>query len=168
MSLSYNNYLFKCDYIYKHNLKNVHSVPSLKSLQISISLPEFNKEIDPFGILKNTAFELQAKAFLLLYSIYSLVPFVKVVKKKDNKFFLLKLFFYKNKAIRMLCCYHPELYYSLLDYLLVTNRKKCNINVLVCKSSFLYSDESNAPIERLLDIPTIKDLNFFAYFTIKS
>jgi hypothetical protein len=164
MLLSYNNYLFKCDLLYKHKLENSSSVSNLQSVSLSLSLAEFNKDIDPFGIIKNNESELQSKAFLFLYSNFCCLPYIKFVKKKNDNFFLIKLIFSGTKSINLFQYYFYALYLDLLNYLLVTNNK----NILVCNSSFLNSHALIYSLNSTIDIITIKNLDFFAYFTIKN
>lgn len=74
-----NNYLSKCDLIYKYNLVSAYEAPVLHSIKVSLSLSMILKALDnPKEILD---LENQIKAFSFYYLLTSYKPLIKAKLK---------------------------------------------------------------------------------------
>jgi hypothetical protein len=167
MSLAYNNYLFKCDILYKHNSKSIYDSIQVKNLVFQISLTEFSNEVSLFSSLKLSELDNQNQIFLLYYVNYFLRPNIifKKFKKTEtlNCILILKLF--KNNLFNFLFFYHYDLYISLFEFLLQTkSNKKNTFNNLCFKGNILNNSESHFYLNEILELMNIKKLSFNTYF----
>jgi len=149
MNFHFNDYLTKCDLIYKYNLENIKFIPRIKKINISLKINNDFKNVNNLTVSTNF---LNVHLFLILYISYFCFPFVKYPKSKESKenFFTLNLNLFKSNHI-----------FFLLDYLLVDNFYKLKpLNVLISggfnKNSLLFK----------LKVPlnTFEEINDFLSF----
>lgn len=120
MNFFLNDYLIKCDLIYKYNLKNIKQTPKIKKVNVSLKINENLKELE---IGHNLSFNLiNIQLFLIIYIFYFSYPFVKYSKSKSSK----ENYFFLNSTIS-----EKSLIYSFLDSFFIDNivRTK-NLNFL--------------------------------------
>lgn len=108
-----NDYLIKCDLIYKYNLENIKQIPKIKKVNVSLKINENFKELE---IGHNLSFNLiNIQLFLIIYIFYFSYPFIKYSKSKIAK----ENFFILNSTIS-----NKNLIYSFLDSFFVDNNYK--------------------------------------------
>ena len=91
MNFFFNDYLVKCDLIYKYNLENINQTPKIEKVTVSLKMNENFKELE---IGHNLSFNLiSIKLFLIVYIFYFSYPFIKYSKSKTSKE---NFFFFKN------------------------------------------------------------------------
>jgi hypothetical protein len=114
MNFYFNDYLTKCDLIYKYNLENIKLIPKIKKINISLKIDSDSKNLDNSTSSSNF---LNIHLFLIIYISYFCFPFIKyfkndsfslnlnILKKNQIFFFLDSLFldnFYKLKYLNLL------------------------------------------------------------------
>jgi len=115
-----NDYLIKCDSIYKYNLENIKQLPEIKKIRVSLKISEKSREFEGRNILSLNLINIQL--FLIIYVFYFSYPFIKYSKSKTSKenFFVLNSIILKKSLI-----------YSFLDSFFVDNSSKIkNLNFL--------------------------------------
>jgi len=113
MNSFFNDYLVKCDLIYKYNLENIKQTPKIKKVTVSLKINENFKELE---IGPNLSFNLiNIQLFLIVYIFYFSYPFIKYSKSKTSK----ENFFVLNSTIS-----EKNLIYSFLDSFFVDNTSK--------------------------------------------
>jgi hypothetical protein len=124
MNFFLNDYLVKCDLIYKYNLENIKLIPKIKKIDISLKLTENFKELE---LGQNSSFNfISLQLFLIIYIFYFCFPYIKYSKSKTSK----DTFFLLNSIIS-----DKSLIYSFLDSLFVDNIYKAkNLNFLSLNS----------------------------------
>ena len=95
MNSFFNDYLVKCDLIYKYNLENINQTPKIEKVTVSLKINENFKELE---IGHNLSFNLiSIQLFLIVYIFYFSYPFIKYSKSKTSKE---NFFFFKFNDIR--------------------------------------------------------------------
>lgn len=147
MNSFFNDYLVKCDLIYKYNLENIKQIPKIKKVTVSLKINENFKELE---IGPNLSFNLiNIQLFLILYIFYFSYPFIKYSKSKTSK----ENFFVLNSTIS-----EKNLIYSFLDSFFVDNTSKTTSLNFLSLNYF----KSNTCFLQKNHIFTIKvPLNFF-------
>jgi hypothetical protein len=113
MNFFLNDYLVKCDLIYKYNLENIKQIPKITKVNVSLKMNENLKELE---IGHNLSFNLiNIQLFLIIYIFYFSYPFIKYSKSKISK----ENFFFLNSTIS-----EKSLIYSFLDSFFVDNTVK--------------------------------------------
>jgi hypothetical protein len=117
MNYFLNDYLVKCDLIYKYNLKNITLIPKVKKIKVSLKI---NEKGELGQTSSSTLFKLQL--FLILYLVFLSYPYINYSKSKISK----ENFFVIHSTIS-----ESSLIYSFLDSFFIDNFYR------VKKSTFL-------------------------------
>jgi len=104
MNFFFNDYLIKCDLIYKYNLLNIRQIPSIKHVNVSLKIDESFKELEVTPNLSCNLINIQL--FLIIYIFYFSYPLIKYSKSKKSK----ENFFFLNSKIS-----EKKVIYSFLD-----------------------------------------------------
>jgi len=118
MNYFLNDYLVKCDLIYKYNLKNITLIPKVKKIKVSLKITE-KKELEQ---TTSSSTFLKLQLFLVMYLLFLSYPYIQYSKSKISK----ENFFVIHSTISELPCM-----YSFLDSFFIDNFYK------VRKSTFL-------------------------------
>jgi len=98
-SLLYNQYILKCDLLYKYQKKDIYKIPKLKSLVLNFSVDKFLNMLE--NQFKEDLNANEINFFLLFYLIscnFSYIKFKTVKKNNISKDSLsIKLIFLKTK-----------------------------------------------------------------------
>ena len=81
MNSFFNDYLVKCDLIYKYNLENINQTPKIEKITVSLKINENFKELEIGHSLSFNLISLQL--FLIVYIFYFSYPFIKYSKSKN-------------------------------------------------------------------------------------
>jgi hypothetical protein len=151
MNSFFNDYLVKCDLIYKYNLENINQTPKIEKVTVSLKINENFKELE---IGHNLSFNLiSIQLFLIVYIFYFSYPFIKYSKSKTSK----ENFFFLNSMIS-----EKNLIYSFLDSFFVDNTAKIGSLNFLSLNYF----KNNTCVLQKKKIFTIKvPLNFFDEIT---
>ena len=107
MNYFLNDYLVKCDLIYKYNLKNIRLIPKVKKIKVSLKI---NEKVELGQTSSSTLFKLQL--FLILYLVFLSYPYINYSKSKISK----ENFFVIHSTIS-----ESSLIYSFLDSFFIDN-----------------------------------------------
>lgn len=142
-----NDYLVKCDLIYKYNLENIKQIPRITKMNVSLKMNENLKELEIGHNLSLNLINIQL--FLIIYIFYFSYPFIKYSKSKISK----ENFFFLNSTIS-----EKSLIYSFLDSFFVDNTVKTkNLNFL----SLNYFKIKTCPLTKKATFTIEVPLSFF-------
>lgn len=113
MNFSFNDYLTKCDLIYKYNLESINLIPKIKKIDIALKIDEsFNEGFTSPEMSENL---MKLNLFLILYVSYFCFPFIKYLnfKNSDQNAFSLNSIVSQKSSI-----------FALLDSLFIDNSYK--------------------------------------------
>jgi hypothetical protein len=133
-------------------------VTKVQDVTLSVSLNNFNKEIDPFGVFSNSDSEIQAKFFLFLYVTFFFTPHIKFLKDSDLGYRVSFLFSERYFFINF-----TDLYVYLHDFILskkIKNKKE----LFVFNSSFFYLHGLKKYLKDILSVFSVKNLEFLMSF----
>jgi hypothetical protein len=152
-----NDYLIKCDSIYKYNLENIKQLPEIKKIRVSLKISEKSREFEGRNILSLNLINIQL--FLIIYVFYFSYPFIKYSKSKTSKenFFVLNSIILKKSLI-----------YSFLDSFFVDNSSKIkNLNFLSLNhfKKNLYFLKTNTILTIEVPLTFFDEINEIATFT---
>jgi hypothetical protein len=176
-SLLYNQYILKCDLLYKYQKKDIYKIPKLKSLVLNFSLDKFLNTLE--NQFKEDLNANEINFFLLFYLIscnFSYIKFKTVKKNNISKDSLsIKLIFLKTKKIDQFLFEFFHFYYRFYQNILFDSNNisskqiKQNENKdfnFFFKISSYNSPEINLYFQKILNLTNFKDFNFFLNFKI--
>lgn len=82
-SVSYSNYLSRCDLINKYNLTSTYHIPELKDINLELSLKDF---LEVYGLAGKDSSDpvIQTKAFIALFNLTGTKPYIKANKSLSS------------------------------------------------------------------------------------
>lgn len=169
MLLAYNNYLFKCDLLYKRNEKSVHNFIKLNNLTIKISLSEFTNEVSLFSSFKFSELDNYNKILLVYYINYFFRPniFFKQLKEAENTDCILTLKLFKNNLLKFLFFYFKDLYLYLFEFFLQITNVNYRSKTFFFKGNLLNNSEFHFYLNEILELVNLKKLSFCLYLDSK-
>lgn len=168
MSQVYNNYLFKCDLLYKQK-KNLYELPYFKKITFKISLSTLAKQLSLFSVLKISDLDNQNKSFLLFYVNFFIRPKIQLKKNSDD--FIMSFSLSKNNASCFLWACLSSLYHNIFNSLLQLNnlsKKRVKNTLIICTGNFLSFPEFRFYLNDILEILNIKKIDFHIDLLFKS
>ena len=155
MSFLYSNYLIKCDYFYKHNIKHLFFLPTIQNLSVRLDISLFNKELDVAKI-DFSLLDTQLISFLISYLTINNRPFISLSNIKHSKYSL-KFAYRSSKANKFLYKYFPVFYSNFLSTILLNSQNSRNLYSF--KNSLANTVSLKYCSKELFNIPNLKKLD---------
>lgn len=170
---TFNTYLSTCDLINKYFLKNIKKTPNLNKVVIEFSLNDNLKFFNSTNTIDNS---IKIKSFFLLYSFFSFLPYIRVIKKKNFKKKKNSVKINISLKIVLLQRYRINTFLFLLFYDIWNKTLLENFNIFnsIDKSSSYYSVKHNKFIYKtFINCYFFNNLNvlfnnFFSCLDVKS
>jgi len=134
------NYLIKCDQIQKFNTQNVHQTFFVNNVYFNLTLEEVNKTVEENKTI-DISEDLKIKSFLMMYILFSFLPFInfKDSKISKEKNFALILVLSKKKDINtfleqfffeyLLPLYKENFFFSIKRETIFNSKHSLNVKV---------------------------------------
>lgn len=166
-ALNYNNYIFKCDFLYRNQILSSYNFPSLTYLKLSVSSKEFKNFFNNYSVLDFSNISMQTNLYLLFLILFSYKPCINFKHSEENDFNLI-LNFKQKKANFFLYYNMLFLYSSLIDRFFQDKFKKNHSSLnYFSKISFLNFLEVKLYQKEILNTSISHDLFFDANLNVQ-